>query len=428
MTRGSFWMLAVIFTAPVALAVTIAAIPGCGPVAEAQPEQPAVLVQPQPRTVVVQQQAPPPQLDQPDQPAPTAAAAADPGVVHLVAPVALYPDPLLANTFPACSYPQEVQEAGQFLEANPQPTDDQINGQAWGPEVKAIVRYPTVVQTLNGDPQWTQSLGSAFTTNQQEVWVAVQDLRQQAVTAGSLKDTPQVTVVQQDNVIAVQPANPEVVYVPAYDPVLVYTQPVVVTYGVAYPTGIWLVDGIAWSSDVVFVGDWHGGYVYGPSGWYRDRSYRYDQRTVTWAHNDRWGRAPRIPPARWSDPRAFRGRALPATVVNHVTQRIRTTNIAHPKQIGASPEHFRPPVARPNLERSRPPALNPGLDRTRPPVVNPERTRPPTVRPGLEHAKPPVASPEHTKPPAPGKPAPQKGRREEVESPAKQRIRWRFIL
>jgi len=148
------------------------------------------------------------------------------------------------------------------------------------------------------------------------------------VTDGNLKTTPQTTVVQQDNVIAVQPANPQVVYVPTYDPVVVYTQPAVVTYGVSYPTGVWLVDGIAWNSDVVFVGDWHGGYVYGPNGWYRDRTYRYDRFTTVWAHNDRFGRAPRIAPSRWATPRSFRGRALPPTVVNHVTQRINTVAAA----------------------------------------------------------------------------------------------------
>jgi hypothetical protein len=321
---------------------------------------------------------------------------ADPQMVKIVAPIALYPDPLLANTLPASTFSQEVQEAGQFLQANPQPTDDQINGQAWEPSVKAIVHYPAVVTTLTTDPQWTESLGSAVTANQAEVMVAVQDLRQQAVTAGSLKDTPQTVVVQQDNVIAVQPADPQVVFVPTYDPVVVYTQPVVISYGVPYPTGVWLVDGIAWNSDVVFVGDWHGGYVYGPSGWYRDRTFRYDRFTTTWAHNDRFGRAPRLAPARWATPRSFRGRPLPTTVVNHVTQHINTVAAAHPTGALASGMRAAP----------RPVAKTPGAPGTGArPGVTPNLGRPGTPgAPGGLKAPPVKAPPpekaEHVRPPA----------------------------
>jgi hypothetical protein len=375
--RISSWVVCVCL-AVVATAISVATITGCNgsPVQTGfqQGQQP-----PQPQPIPKQQNAVAAQPAEPE---------ADPPVVTLVAPIALYPDPLLANTLPASTYSQEVQEAGQFLKANPQPTDDQINGQAWEPSVKAIVHYPTVVQTLNDDPQWTESLGSAVATDQAEVMVAVQDLRQQAVTAGSLKDTPQTVVVQQDNVIAVQPADPQVVFVPTYDPVVVYTQPVVISYGVPYPTGVWLVDGIAWNSDVVFVGDWHGGYVYGPSGWYRDRTFRYDRLTTTWAHNDRFGRAPRLAPARWATPRSFRGRPLPTTVVNHVTQHINTMAAAHPTGALATGMRTAP---RPGSVAKKPGAPGTGAR----PGVTPPRARPAgapsavKAPPGPEQSKPP---------------------------------------
>jgi hypothetical protein len=252
-------------------------------------------------------------------------AAPDPALVQLVSPIALYPDPILADVLPASTYPGEVQEAGQFLQSNPQPTDAQIDQQAWDPSVKAIVHYPPAVKVMYADPQWTASLGTAVNTDQPRVMLAIQDLRAQAVNAGNLKDTPQVAVVEQPPqptvllaappppVIAIEPASPAVIFVPTYDPVVVYSQPVTIVYGPSYVTGVWLVDGVDWRHRAVFVGDWRGGYLYGPGGWRRDPAFHYD-RSRAWAHDDRFGRAPNVPRTQWASAKALQGRRLPPSV------------------------------------------------------------------------------------------------------------------
>jgi hypothetical protein len=207
----------------------------------------------------------------------------------LVAPIALYPDPLLAVLLPASTFPDQVQACGQFLAANPTPSDADISAQPWDPSVQALAHYPAAVQQLNSDPQWLQSLGSAYANQSSDVMAAIQDMRAQAASVGNLATNAQVEVVHDGATIAIEPVDENVVYVPTYDPTVVYVSPFGISWGVGFGCGVWLNEGIAWDGGFIFVGGWHDGWIHGPGGWHRDFGFHPGAR---WARDARWGRAP----------------------------------------------------------------------------------------------------------------------------------------
>jgi hypothetical protein len=141
---------------------------------------------------------------------------------QLVAPIALYPDVLLAQVCMASTYPLEVAIAARWHQQNQNLQGDQLNAaldiQTWDPSVKALIQVPPVLQLMNDKLDWTQKLGDAFLSQQTEVMAAVQRLRKLAVSNGQLQTTAQQTVTTMGQIIVIEQANPEVVYVPAYDP------------------------------------------------------------------------------------------------------------------------------------------------------------------------------------------------------------------
>src|SRR5947209_8384487 len=152
----------------------------------------------------------------------------------LVAPIALYPDPLLAQTLAASTYPLEVIQLEQWMEKNPnlkgKALADAVAKQPWDPSVQSLVEFPDVVQRMAGNIQWTTDLGNAFLAQQSDVMDAVQRMRAKAQGTGNLKTSAQQKVETQTvaggkQVIVVEPANPDVVYVPSYDPQVVYGPP-----------------------------------------------------------------------------------------------------------------------------------------------------------------------------------------------------------
>ena len=162
---------------------------------------------------------------------------------QLVAPIALYPDSLVAQVLAASTFPAEIVEADRWVQANPDLKGDAlakaVDQQSWDPSVKALTAFPTVLGNMDKNISWTSSLGDAYYNQEQNVMDAIQVMRQKAQQAGNLKDTPQQTVDTQGSAIVIQPASPDVVYVPAYDPWLVYGYPVVAWPGwYPYP-GIW---------------------------------------------------------------------------------------------------------------------------------------------------------------------------------------------
>jgi hypothetical protein len=150
---------------------------------------------------------------------------------QLVAPIALYPDSLVAQILAASTFPEQVVEADRFVQSHPglqgEALGQEVDQQPWDPSVKALTAFPSVLGNMDKNLSWTSSLGDAYYNQQQDVMDAVQEMRRRAEEAGNLKTTQQQTVTSQDSTIAIQPASPDVVYVPAYDPWLVYGGPIV---------------------------------------------------------------------------------------------------------------------------------------------------------------------------------------------------------
>ena len=151
----------------------------------------------------------------------------------LVAPIALYPDALVAQVLGAATFPDQVTDADGWLKQNSRLTGEPlmraVDKKSWDPAVKALTQFPSVLDDLAKNLAWTSALGEAAATQQPDVMAAIQRMRAKAYAAGNLKSGPQIKVVQESpQTIVIQPANPQVVYVPAYNPTIVYGVPVVV--------------------------------------------------------------------------------------------------------------------------------------------------------------------------------------------------------
>ncbi|MGA7242761.1 MAG: DUF3300 domain-containing protein [Terracidiphilus sp.] len=210
---------------------------------------------------------------------------------QLVAPIALYPDALVAQILGAATFPDQVETAADWLHQNPNVTGtaltQAVDAQPWDPSVKALTQFPSVLDNLAKNLTWTSSLGEAYHMQAADVMSAVQVLRAKAQAAGNLKSGSQITVVQQSpQVIVIQPANPQVVYVPQYNPTIVYGTPYVtpgystaalVTTGVL-AFGVGIAVGAAMSNSSwgysYWNCNWHGGtVVYRNSGYYGNAAW-----------------------------------------------------------------------------------------------------------------------------------------------------------
>jgi hypothetical protein len=192
---------------------------------------------------------------------------------NLVAPVALYPDALLSQVLVAATYPLEVVEAGQWLQQNPNLKGlelvNAVKQQSWDGSVQALVVFPDVLNRLTSDVRWTTDLGNAFLAQQADVMNAVQRLRAQAQANGKLNSNQQETVTTQtqgdQSAIQIQPANPDEVYVPEYNPEYIWGPPAWGDYPpLAYPGvdfGFGFYPGI-------YLGGFFGGFGFGGWGWW----------------------------------------------------------------------------------------------------------------------------------------------------------------
>ncbi|HXJ96655.1 MAG TPA: DUF3300 domain-containing protein [Terriglobia bacterium] len=189
---------------------------------------------------------------------------------QLVAPIALYPDALVAQILGAATFPDQVAYADDWLHQNQNLTGNTlmqaVDAQAWDPSVKALTQFPSVLDNLAKNLSWTSSLGEAYGTQQADVMFAIQVLRGKAQAAGNLKSGSQITVVQQSpQVIVIQPANPQVVYVPAYNPAVVYGYPYVTP---GYSTATVVATGVlAFGAGIAVGAMMSGGYAWGYSSW-----------------------------------------------------------------------------------------------------------------------------------------------------------------
>jgi len=147
---------------------------------------------------------------------------------QLLAPIALYPDSLLAQIFMASTYPLEVVQAGRWAKANQSlegdALTDALEKENWDPSVKSLVNFPQVLDMMNEKLEWTQKLGDAFLAQQKDVMDTVQKLRGKAEAEGNLKSNNEqkVVVEKETTTIIIEPSNPQVVYVPTYNPTVVY--------------------------------------------------------------------------------------------------------------------------------------------------------------------------------------------------------------
>ena len=185
----------------------------------------------------------------------------------LLGPIALYPDPLIAQILPAATYPLEVVQAARWVREHP--GLEGLEDQNWDPSVEAVAHYPTVISMMDAKLDWTVRLGQAFLAQQQDVMNSIQQLRARASAAGSLRDTPQQRVVQDQEVIRIVPAQPDVIYVPSYNPQVVYVEPAVgfavtpyISFGIGFTLGWWLDLDCDWHGRFVYYRRWHS-YPYG---------------------------------------------------------------------------------------------------------------------------------------------------------------------
>jgi Protein of unknown function (DUF3300) len=195
-------------------------------------------------------------------------------IEQIVAPIALYPDSLLSQIFMASTYPLEIVEASRWAKQNKNLKGDALaqalEKQNWDPSVRSLVNFPDVLSKMSDKLDWTQKLGDAFLSQQKEVMDAVQRLRAKAEAAGNLKTTEQQKVIVEEKVIKIEPASPQVVYVPTYNPTVVYgawPYP-------AYPPYPWYPPGYAFGASMLAFGTgvalgaaW--GYAWGGANWGR---------------------------------------------------------------------------------------------------------------------------------------------------------------
>lgn len=267
--------------------------------------------------------------------APPQRSAAD--LEKLAAPIALYPDPLIAIILPAAAYPVEIVQAARFAtDTNNLAT---LDDQPWDDNVKAVARFPSVIQNMSDELGWTAELGQTFVQQPSELMDAIQALRAKAQSFGTLQTTPEQMVIVTNavveriyesqivyvtnTVVQIVPASPQVIYVPVYNPVVVYTPPPTYIYSPATPLivfGAGIVCGIIIANNHC---DWHYGGVY------------YGRSTVVVYRGPSYGRYPYYPPPPYYRP----------------------------------PPYYPPPGYRPPLPGYRPPGYPP-------PSYNPSRPTP----------------------------------------------------
>jgi hypothetical protein len=223
---------------------------------------------------------------------------------QLVAPIALYPDSLVAQILAASTFPNEIADADAFVQQHPGVPPDQmgqmIDSLNWDPSVKALTAFPTVLANLDKNINWTSQLGNAYYNQPQDVMAAVQVMRQRAYEAGNLRSNQQLAVTYQPNDIVIAPANPTVVYVPYYDPWVVYGTPVVAWGGYYAPPpppglvfGVGLAIGFGVGIAVASWNHWGWGWHNWGCGW-GNRTVVYNQnvyvsRSVTVVNHGYYG-------------------------------------------------------------------------------------------------------------------------------------------
>ncbi|GFE60489.1 DUF3300 domain-containing protein [Geobacter sp. AOG2] len=193
----------------------------------------------------------------------------------LLAPIALYPDPLLAQILPAATFADQIDLAARYVRQYGQAA--RIDDQPWDVSVKAVAHYPDVLSMMDQKYDWTVSLGQAYINQQQDVMDAIQRLRAEAEARGNLASTPEQQVVNEGGFISIDPVAPDVIYVPLYDPQVVYVETGYgfITFGPGFIIGTWLNRDCDWHGHRIYYHGWRG------NGWIgRSRSHVHIRNSV----------------------------------------------------------------------------------------------------------------------------------------------------
>ena len=380
---------------------------------------------------------------------------------QMLAPIALYPDPLLTQVLMAATYPLEVVQAARWSRANShlkgQDAVRAVESMDWDPSVKSLVAFPQILHRMDENLDWTQRLGEAFLEQEPHVMDAIQGLRKRAEAAGNLRSNEQMRVTRQDGDILVEPAQPQVVYVPYYDPTVAYGAWWWPAYPPVYwgpPPGYYAWPGIYWGPAIAiswgfFFGhfDWHHRHVKAVHAHYPHARAVPHSKPVKWQHDPVHRRNVPYRYVAWRQPTgqhpAARGGGRSAPMARPDPRgEHRETRTAAPQ---ARPQFAAP---QPRLERSAPQARNRLPERTaraepaRPQSRAPESrtatvvprmtplprsaTPPPSVRAETRPMTAPPAlrpTPRQGNPVANARPVPQQrfepGRRAEARSPAR---------
>jgi hypothetical protein len=194
---------------------------------------------------------------------------------QLLGPIALYPDPLIAEILPASTLPTQIVLADRYITGGGDP--NQIGQQPWDASVQAVARYPSVLKWMDDNLNWTTQAGQAFLNQQSDVMNSIQRLRATASKLGNLQSSPQQQVIADGSDIEIVPADPQVIYVPFYQPDQVYYDAPYgspfITFGIGWPIGSWMDYDCNWGAgNLIF---WGNGYSR-PANWWRESSRRRD--------------------------------------------------------------------------------------------------------------------------------------------------------
>lgn len=202
---------------------------------------------------------------------------------NLAGPVALYPDALLAQVLVAATFPDQILDAADFVKKN---GTDNVDNQSWDVSVKAVAHYPSALNAMADKIDWTAALGKAYAGQSSDVMASVQRLRRMASQQGNLNSTPQQNIVRTNETVQIVPVEPRIIYVPVYDPYVIYSRPIFSvgftsrywSWGVGFPIGSWLIYDCDWGLRRVYYNGWSPSYYAFGGGW-RQRSRPFIQVT-----------------------------------------------------------------------------------------------------------------------------------------------------
>ena len=347
-------------------------------------------------------------LSAPAQTAPDSASApllSEQDLEQVVAPIALYPDPMVALILQASTVPTDIVLASRWI-GDGNDTDD-IDSQPWDDSVKGLARYPDVLDMMDDNLDWTNQLGAAVLAQPADVMTAIQAMRAKAQALGNLQTTAQQQVVSQDNVIQIVPADPQVIYVPVYDPTVIYFQPAPpIIFGPGLSIGIWLGGGFDWRYHRFY----RGGYYRPGYGW----RPRPPNGGIIWRPNPNRPR-PR-PPYRPGKPGHLPGWQRPPNGGKpRPPGNGRPPGNTNPRPPGSKP---RPPIGGPGNPGNRPggPGNRPGR-----PSIQPVPNKPGGGKPAPRPEKPVTIQPVKPRPETKPAPRPQRPEKPVTTQPVKPR-------